>query len=77
MNNIVLSPPKLAFIVGTRAALAFGIALLVSPRLDERRRRSIGMTLVAVGALATIPAALFIIENRQRRPRKLALRRSG
>jgi hypothetical protein len=60
MNNIVLSRPKFGFVVATRAALAFGIGLLVSSRLDGDKRRALGGTLVAVGALATIPAVLFI-----------------
>lgn len=60
MRDIVLSPPKLGFIVVTRAALALGIGLLVSRKLDNRRRRNVGRGLVAAGALSTIPAALFL-----------------
>ena len=48
MANIVLSTPKLGFIVATRAALAFGAALLVSKRLGARRR-AVGQGLVALG----------------------------
>jgi hypothetical protein len=68
MNNVVLSPPRFGFIVATRAALAAGIGLLISQRLSEGRLRRVGKTLVAVGALATIPSALFLARGRRRRP---------
>jgi hypothetical protein len=68
MNNVILSPPRFGFIVATRAALAAGIGLLISQRLSEARLRRVGKTLVAVGALATIPSALFLARGRKRRP---------
>ena len=64
MANIVLSTPKLGFIVATRAALAFGAALLVSKRLGARRR-AFGQGLVALGAATTIPALMLIRDSRQ------------
>jgi len=64
MNNIVLSPPKFGFIVVTRAALAAGIGLLVSRRWSESQSSRVGKTLVAVGAIATIPAAMFLAKGR-------------
>jgi hypothetical protein len=63
MNNVVLSKPKLGFIIATRAALGLGVGLLVSSRLDRRRRRKLGQTLVAVGALTTIPAAMLVTRS--------------
>ena len=60
MQNIVLSPPKLGFIVVTRGALALGVGLLLAQRLSNQRRRALGKRLVAFGALSTIPAALFV-----------------
>lgn len=65
MKNIVLRPPQLSFIVGTRAALAFGAGLLVARQLSNSRRRRLGKTLVAVGALSTIPAALIVARRRR------------
>jgi hypothetical protein len=64
MSNIVLSPPLFGFVVGTRAALAFGIGLLLANRIPEPRRRAIGLTLVAIGAATTIPAAMSVIGSR-------------
>jgi hypothetical protein len=62
--NLVLNPPLLGFIVGTRAALAFGLGLLVSSRIPEDRRRKLGLTLVAIGAATTIPAAISVFARR-------------
>jgi hypothetical protein len=76
MNNIVLSRPQFGFVVATRAALGFGIGLLASSRLDRDRRRVLGGMLVAVGALTTIPALLFIRRN-ERAAARLAGRRNA
>ena len=65
MRNVVLSLPKFGFIVATRAALAVGIGLLISERLDESRRRRVGKTLVALSGLATIPALRFVARGRK------------
>ena len=60
MRDLVLSPPKLGFIVMTRALLALGVGLLVAERIGDHRRRTVGRALVGVGALTTIPAALLL-----------------
>lgn len=65
MREIVLSPPKFGFVVATRAALAFGIGLLVSRKLENTKRRNIGRGLVAAGALSTIQAVMFIRRGRR------------
>jgi hypothetical protein len=43
-------------IVGTRAVLAAGVALLVASKLSAERRQALGAVMVAVGAATTIPA---------------------
>jgi hypothetical protein len=63
MKKIALKVPQLGFIVATRAALAFGVGLLVSARIPESRRRKIGVTLVAIGAASTVPAVMTIRRN--------------
>jgi hypothetical protein len=45
------------FLIGTRAALAGGVGLLVSEKLSKRFRRMLGLGLVALGAATTFPAA--------------------
>jgi hypothetical protein len=63
MKTVLLDLPTLGFIIGTRGALACGIGLLLADRFPEERRRAIGLTLVAVGALTTIPAVAAIVGN--------------
>ena len=60
MKKIETDVSKLAFVVATRAALAFGVGLLVAPTLSDDRRRTLGMSLIALGVLTTIPAALAL-----------------
>jgi len=67
MNKLLLSPPLLGFVVGTRAALGVGIGLLLAGRIPEERRRAIGLTLVAIGAATTIPAAIGVFGSRTNR----------
>ena len=62
--NLVLSPPLLGFVIGTRAALAFGLGLLLADRIPAQRRRALGLTLVAIGAATTIPAAMSVYGRR-------------
>ena len=62
--KLILSPPLLGFVIGTRAALAFGLGLLLADRIPESRRRAVGLTLVAIGAATTIPAAMSVFGRR-------------
>jgi len=64
--NLVLNPPLLGFIVGTRAALAFGVGLLVADRIPESRRRRIALTLIGIGAATTVPAVIALVRRQDR-----------
>jgi hypothetical protein len=70
MKQLVLNAPTFGFIVSTRAALAFGAGLLISNRIPDARRRTLGRALVAIGAATTVPAAMFLRRGgrRARRP---------
>ena len=57
MRKLVLTVPEVAFIAATRGALGFGAGLLFSGKLNEARRRMVGLSLVAIGVATTIPAA--------------------
>jgi hypothetical protein len=70
MKSIVLDLPSFTFVMGTRAALAAGIGLLVSDKLSDTRRRAIGTTLIALGAATTIPAAVSVVRGFRRARRK-------
>jgi len=60
MKQLTLTLPTFGFIVATRAALAFGAGLLVSGKLPRTKRRALGLTLVAIGAVSTVPAIAIV-----------------
>jgi hypothetical protein len=66
MRSLVLDVPEFGFILGTRAALAAGIGLLIGNTLPETRRRAVGGALVALGVASTIPAAMTIARGLRR-----------
>lgn len=65
MKVTELRLPELGLVVGTRAMLGAGIALLVADKLDDDTRKGIGWTLVAVGVLTTIPLAMMVFGRRR------------
>lgn len=67
LRRRALSIPELAIIAGTRAALGAGIGLLTADMLHPERRKGIGWTLLAVGAISTIPIAIQLIADQGRR----------
>jgi hypothetical protein len=66
MKNVLLPLSSFGLVVVTRAALAAGIGLLVSSKLPAGRRRAIGATLVGIGAVTTIPAAIALVRGVRR-----------
>jgi hypothetical protein len=62
--NLVLSPKLFGFVVGTRAALAFGLGLIFADRIPASRRRMLGLALVGIGVATTIPAAMSVLSGR-------------
>ena len=56
MKELTLRMPIFGFIVSTRAAMAFGVGLLVAHRIPEHRRKAIGTALVALGVITSVPA---------------------
>ena len=64
MRIKTLTIPEVAFIAGTRAALGAGVALLLADKLSASSRRAVGITLVAIGLVTTIPAALVLFGRR-------------
>jgi EamA domain-containing membrane protein RarD len=61
MKKHEVTIPQIGLMVGTRAMLGAGIALLLSEKLTDEQRRAIGWSLVAVGALTTIPLAVQLL----------------
>ena len=54
-RKLKLSRPNLAFMIGTRALLGSGIGLLAAGGVPPRVRRAVGLGLLAVGLITTIP----------------------
>jgi len=63
--KLVLRPQLFGFVVATRAALGFGLGLLVASRIPEPRRRAIALTLIGIGAATTIPAVRGVLRSRR------------
>jgi hypothetical protein len=68
MQSFNLKPVTVGFLVGTRAALAFGLGLLVASRIPEERRKRIGLALLGLGAATTIPAIRLLRRSRSTQP---------
>jgi hypothetical protein len=60
-HKLKLTKHQLAFIVGTRALLATGVAMLTAGLVPPPIRRAVGIGLVAIGAATTIPAVRTIV----------------
>jgi len=69
MKRRTLTVPELMFVVGTRAALAAGAALLISGKLKPKQRRAAGLALVGVGGVTTIPAVKVLMRRKSLRKR--------
>jgi hypothetical protein len=64
MKHAALTLPEIGLIAGTRAMLGAGIALLLGDRLGPEQRKTIGWTLVLVGAITTVPLLLNVLGKR-------------
>ena len=65
MREVQIPLAELALIAGTRVALGVGIGLLIADALARAPRRTAGWTLIAVGALSTIPLATDVFARRR------------
>jgi len=61
MKRVDLPLPLFGFAVATRVALGVGIGFLAAARLSKASRKRVGATLVAFGALTTLPIALAVL----------------
>jgi hypothetical protein len=71
MRHIDIPLHELAFVAGTRAIAGAGLGLLLADFLRPEARKSVGWTLLAIGALTTVPIAVSLI-RRSEPPRLLA-----
>ena len=64
MRERQVSMADIFLIAGTRVALGMGIGLLISERFNRDQRKAVGLSLLAVGAISTIPLAINVIGRR-------------
>lgn len=64
LKKAALSLPEIGLIAGTRVLLGAGVGLLLSDRFNLNQRRSIGWTLLLIGAISTLPLAANVFSKR-------------
>lgn len=64
MDKVFLTIPEVAFIAATRGALGVGVGLLIAERIGKPRRQRLGVGLLTLGLVATIPAAMKVFGGR-------------
>jgi hypothetical protein len=67
MRTYDVSIPELAFVAGTRGLAGAGVGLLLSGYIKPDTRKAVGWTLLAIGALTTVPIAATLIHRGQPR----------
>jgi hypothetical protein len=60
MRERALTTPEIMLVAGTRGALGVGLGLLIADRLSSDTRKTVGLTLFAIGALSTVPLLIDI-----------------
>ena len=65
MKTYAVTVPEIAIVGATRGVAGAGIGLLVAGFLRPDTRRTLGWTLLAIGALSTIPIAMALFGKRE------------
>jgi hypothetical protein len=58
MREIPLTVPEIGMINSTRFIIGTGVGLLLAGKLHKLARTPVGLTLIAVGTLVSIPVAM-------------------
>jgi len=65
MKTYNVSVPEIGIVAITRGIAGAGAGLLLANYLRSDTRRSVGWTLLAIGALTTIPIAMALLGKRE------------
>ena len=65
MTRMTVSVPELAFVAATRALAGAGVGLLLADSLGARQRKALGLALLAVGLVTTVPIAREVLVRRR------------
>jgi hypothetical protein len=68
MRETRLPIPEIALIAGTRAALGFGLGLLLADRFSAEQRKAVGWSLALIGIMTTLPLAWEVFGRRVQWP---------
>ena len=60
MKTYAVTVPEIAIVAATRGVAGAGVGLLVADFLRPDTRRTLGWTLLTIGALTTIPIAMAL-----------------
>ncbi|MBS1724563.1 MAG: hypothetical protein JSS66_16600 [Armatimonadetes bacterium] len=63
MRKASMSLPEIGAIALTRGLGGAGAALLMSDKVPEKRKKTIGIALLAVGALSTVPLLIDLFQK--------------
>ena len=66
MRNVDIPLHELAFLAATRGLAGVGLGLLGAGMLEPEARKTVGWTLIGIGALSTLP--LLVSVARHSRP---------
>ena len=75
MREVPLTLPEIGMINITRFVIGTGAGLLLAGKLDNKARRAVGLTLVTVGSLFSIPVGIAFLgklRGAQAQPRQLS-----
>jgi hypothetical protein len=61
MREIPLTLPEIGMINSTRFIIGTGVGLLLAGKLDKDARKAVGLSLVVVGTLVSIPVAMAFL----------------
>jgi len=61
MREVPLTLPEVGMINITRFIIGTGAGLLLAGKLDNKARRAVGLTLVTVGSLFSIPVGIAFL----------------
>jgi glycerol uptake facilitator-like aquaporin len=65
MREIPLTLPEIGLINSTRFIIGAGAGLLLAGKLDRSARKAMGISLIAVGVLVSIPVGLSLLGKLQ------------
>jgi uncharacterized membrane protein YfcA len=63
MRHVDIPIHELAFVAGTRGMAGAGLGLLLAGYLKPETRKTVGWTLLALGALTTVPSARSVLRR--------------